>query len=166
MRCLLVLLSVSLLTGTALMTQMLYAPEGEYFFKVDLQFGEPQLVEFGDIAIIPGYHAEVDLITETDKNAPYDLTFSFVHTGQERNALHDNFYIKIEYNGKVYCDNALSELFELDELLVTIDLTEASTQSVKVIYYIPESVGNEIQGCDVDFELYTTVIEKRDWTYE
>ena len=48
------------------------------------------------------------------------------------------------------------------DFTITIDLTDEVWEEVKLVYYIPEDVGNEIQGAAADFELFIIANEKRD----
>ena len=72
----------------------------------------------------------------------------------------DNLYILIEYDGVVYCHNTLSALYEGGPT-ITLNLKRIKAQNIRVVYYIPEEVGNEIQGNVADFDVFINATERR-----
>ena len=54
----------------------------------------------------------------------------------------------------------LSELFNSDNIVLTLDMRETVLKDVKIVYYIPLEVGNEIQGAVADFDLFVMAAEK------
>lgn len=153
------MLSILILVGVGLMIWMLLVDHGGGAIKVRVDVDIAVEAGINDVVIVPGYKNEYHLKVTADKPDEYDLTFSFVEQGNTANALKDNLYILIEHDGVVYCDAKLSELYEGGPTM-PLQLKRLVAQDVKVIYYIPEEVGNEIKGDEIDFGLFITAREK------
>ena len=157
-------LSLMILLGVALVIWVLLAKRNGDNIKVKVEIEEinvPKRVDINDYILVPGYENEYTLTVTADKPGDYDVTFSFVEKGNEDNILKENLYILIEYDGDVICNDKLSELFDVNSE-IQMELKRHRGQEIKVVYYIPIEVGNEIQGQVVDFDLYITAKEKRD----
>lgn len=153
-----------ILLGVALMIWMLLADRNGDNIKVKVEIEEinvPKKVEINDYILVPGYENEYTLTVTSDRPGDYDLTFSFVEKGNEDNVLKENLHILIEYDGEVLCDDKLSELYDRT-IDFSIELKRWHGQDIRVVYYIPIEVGNEIQGQVIDFDLFITATEKRD----
>ena len=153
-----------ILLGVALMIWMLLAKRNGDNIKVKVEIEEinvPKRVDINDYILVPGYENEYTLTVTADRPGDYDLTFSFVEKGNEDNILKENLYILIEYDGEIICDDKLSELYD-QQFKLDIELKRWRGKDIRVVYYVPIEVGNEIQGQVVDFDLYITAKEKRD----
>ena len=153
-----------ILLGVALMIWMLLAKRNGDNIKVKVEVEEinvPKRVDINDYILVPGYENEYTLTVTADRPGDYDLTFSFVEKGNEDNTLKENLYILIEYDGEIICDDKLSELYD-QQFYLDIELKRWRGKDIRVVYYVPIEVGNEIQGQVVDFDLYITAKEKRD----
>ena len=150
-----------ILVGVALMIWMLLAEHNGETIKLHIDVDVPNKVAINDYVIVPGYENEQCVEVTADKPGEYDLTFSFIEKGDPDNLLKDNLYILIEYDGVVYCDNKLSELYEGGPA-ISVKLKRLRAQDIRVVYYIPESVGNEIKGHEVNFDLFITARERRE----
>ena len=148
-----------ILIGVGLMIWMLLADHLGGAIKVRVDVDIPVEAGINDVVIVPGYKNEYHLKVTADKPHEYDLTFSFKEQGNTESDLKDNLYILIEHDGVVYCDAKLSELYEGGPTM-TLQLKRLVAQDVKVVYYIPEEVGNEIKGDTADFGLFITAREK------
>ena len=148
-----------ILIGVGLMIWMLLADHLGGAIKVRVDVDIPVEAGINDVVIVPGYKNEYHLKVTADKPHEYDLTFSFKEQGDTESDLKDNLYILIEHDGVVYCDAKLSELYEGGPSM-TLQLKRLVAQDVKVVYYIPEEVGNEIKGDTADFGLFITAREK------
>lgn len=159
----LVVLSLIILLGVALTIWMLLARRNNDNIKVRVEIDDiniPKRVEINDYVLVPGYENEYVLSVTADKPGDYDVTFSFVEKGNKDNILKENLYVLIEYDGDVICNDKLSELFD-ENSEIQMELKRHRGQEIKVVYYIPIEVGNEIQGQVIDFDLYITAKEKR-----
>ncbi len=143
------------------MIWMLLAKHNADNIKVRVEVDIPQQVAIRDTEIVPGYENEYCVKVTADRPGEYDLTFSFIEKGNSDNALKDNLYILIEYDGVVYCHNTLSALYEGGPT-ISLDLERRKAQDIKVVYYIPEEVGNEIKGNIADFDLFITARERQE----
>lgn len=153
-----------ILLGVALMIWVLLAKRNGDNIKVKVEVEEinvPKRVDINDYILVPGYENEYTLTVTADRPGDYDLTFSFVEKGNEDNILKENLYILIEYDGEIICDDKLSELYD-QQFYLDIELKRWRGKDIRVVYYVPIEVGNEIQGQVVDFDLYITAKEKRD----
>lgn len=163
-RILLVVIGCVLIIGAAIMTIVLHMWHQDDLIKVAVRPGESCLVdlELNDFVLVPGYQKEYQLRVITEKKSHYNLTFQFKDLAEKNDPLKDNFYVKIEYDGTVYYDDKLAVFYEKDDMAFTVDMSNNFSTDLTITYYIPEEVGNEIQGCKVDFQLYITAQEKRD----
>ena len=161
-RILLIVISFGIMIGVGLSTYLLIAYENNESLKVKISLDEPQKVEITGYALIPGYENEYFVSLVADAPGTYDLTFSFIKQGETKTALDDCLYVLVEFEDKVYFDDKLSSLYQRDDLIITLELERLKGTNVKVVYYIPKEVGNEIQGCVADFDLFITTKEKRD----
>lgn len=148
-----------ILIGVGLMIWMLLADHLGGAIKVRVDVDIPVEAGINDVVIVPGYKNEYHLKVTADKPHEYDLTFSFKEQGDTESDLKDNLYILIEHDGVVYCDAKLSELYEGGPTM-TLQLKRLVAQDVKVVYYIPKEVGNEIKGDTADFGMFITAHEK------
>ena len=161
-RLLLIILSLMILIGSSMVYLLMRHGHDGNVIKMDIQYGQPQKVEFSQLAMVPGGKSEY--IINPYRYAPgvYDLTFSFTDKELGHSVFDQSVYVYVEYDGVVYCDKSLVEIFESEDFTITIDLTDRVSEEVKLVYYIPEDVGNEIQGATANFELFIIANEKRD----
>lgn len=155
-------MSILILIGVILMVIMLCAAKHENCIKIKLAINESEKVEISDYIIVPGYENEYFLSITTDNPGSYDLNFSFIEKGNTENVLKEHFYVLIEYDGEVYYDDKLSNLYERTDITIEMNLKRVLGTEVRIVYYIPSEVGNDIQGEIVDFDLFVTATEKRD----
>lgn len=162
-RILLIVISFGIMIGVGLTTYMLLAYQNNEPLKVKISVNdEPQKVEINDYILIPGYVNEYYISLVADAPGTYDLTFSFIKQGETLTALDDSLYVIVEFEDKVYFNDKLSSLYERNDLDISLELERLIGTKIKIIYHIPKEVGNEIQGCTADFDLFITTKEKRD----
>ena len=158
----LLILSLMILIGVSLVVLMYrFGYEGT-LIKLDIQHEQPQRVEFSQFVMVPGGSSEYVITPYRYKAGVYELSFDFDDLDEDNNIFDESVFVRIEYENEVYCDMKLIELFEKDDLILTLDMSEDIWKNVKIVYYIPESVGNEIQGATADFDLFVTANEKRE----
>ena len=161
-RIILVIISAVILMGAGIMTCVLHMWHEDDLVKVAVRSGEPHLIDLEGFAIVPGYEKEYKVRVITEKKSYYDLTFEFKDLAPKDDPLKDNLYVKIEHNGTVYYDDKLATFYEKDNMGFVVDMSKTYHTDLSITYYIPLEVGNEIQGCEVDFQLYITAQEKGD----
>lgn len=159
-RFFLVILSLMILIGVGLVIIMYYFGHEGTLIKLDIQYEEPKRVEFDSFAMVPGGETEYIINPYRYKPGVYDLSFDFIDNDTSTNVFDESVCVRIEFEGKVYCDMPLSELFNSDNIVLTLDMRETVLKDVKIVYYIPLEVGNEIQGAVADFDLFVMAAEK------
>ena len=161
-RLLLIILSLMILIGCAMVYLVIRHGHDGNVIKMDVQHEQPQKVEFSQLAMVPGGKSEYIINPYRYVPGVYNLTFNFTDTDPGYSAFDQLVHVYVECDGVVYCDKSLAEIFESEDFTITIDLTDEVWEEVKLVYYIPEDVGNEIQGAAADFELFIIANEKRD----
>ena len=161
-RLLLIILSLMILIGCAMVYLVIRHGHDGNVIKIDVQHEQPQKVEFTQLAMVPGGKSEYIINPYRYVPGVYNLTFNFTDTDPGYSAFDQSVHVYVECDGVVYCDKSLAEIFESEDFTITIDLTDEVWEEVKLVYYIPEDVGNEIQGAAADFELFIIANEKRD----
>ncbi len=148
-----IVMSAIILLGIGFTVYALHADKD--VIKIDLGSSEPHTVSFDELGLRPGESCEYILSLNSENAKKYALRFSFEDTDPEL-TLKDHAYIRIENNGEILYDAKLSDLFAQKDIDVDIDLTNAKKDEIKIIYYMPEDVGNEAQNAEADFNLTIT----------
>lgn len=158
----LLILSVMILIGVAMVVVVIRFGHDGNTIKMDIQHGQPQKVENTIPRMIPGAKSEYVITSYRYVPGIYTLTFDFEDKDFENSVFDNAVRVRIECNGEVYCDQTLATLFETGDPVVTLDMREEIWKTINVVYYIPEDIGNEIQGATADFDLFIIANEKRD----
>ena len=161
-RLLLIILSLMILIGSSMVILVMHFGHDGNAIKMDIQHGQPQKVEFSQFAMIPGGKSEYIITPYRYVPGVYYLTFDFQDKEVGHSIFDKSVYVYIECDGVVYCDQRLSSIFDSENPVITLDLKEDISKEIKLVYYIPEDIGNEIQGATADFELFIIANEKRD----
>lgn len=154
-RIALIVLSAMILIGVALTVYMLSTANNRNIIKVNIENGKTQAVEFKDLCLLPGEECGYIISFGSGAADKYDVELVFHETEGEK-TLKDHAYVRIEANGEVICDQLLATLFENSHITLPIDLTGDEKNDVKIVYYLPEEVGNEVQNAEATFELLIT----------
>lgn len=154
MRIALIVLSAMILIGVALTIYMLATADERNIIRIDIGSGETQAVEFNNLCLIPGEECEYTVLLSSKVTDKYDVELAFREKAV--NTLNNYAYIRIETNGEVICDRLLATLFESDNIVLPIDLSEKKNDTIKIVYYMPAEVGNEAQNAEAAFELLIT----------
>ena len=80
------------------------------------------------------------------------MEFKFIKTGGER--LEDFAYVKIISGEDVLYDGLLATAFEAQGLIFPVDFEKQINTNLQIVYYLPETTGNEAKNADVLFELH------------
>lgn len=153
-RIVLIVLSVMILIGVALTIYMLSTVNKYDIIKVNIKDDATQVVEFQDLCLIPGEKCEYTISLGSDTADKYNVELAFHETVE--NTLKNYVHIKIEANGEIVCDQLLATLFDNSNITLAVDLTEDKKNDIKIIYYLPEEIGNEAQNAEANFELLIT----------
>lgn len=154
MRIGLIVSSILILIGVALTTYMMTTPNQRNVINVHIENGKTQAIKFEDLCLIPGEECEYTILLDSVAASNYDLMFDFHET--EEKTLKNYAYARIEINDEVICDQLLATLFDGDDMTLPVDLTEDKKTAIKIVYYLPEDVGNEAQNAEAIFELLIT----------
>lgn len=122
--------------------------------NVEIQEGVTKEIVFKKLDLVPGESCSYTLILENEEFVEYDVAFEFEET--ESFDLKKYVYVKMEANGKVFCDKLLSDVFNEETVYIHIDSTITGSGDIKITYYLPEDVGNEAQKAKSVFKLLVT----------
>lgn len=149
---LLITLCVLILIGIGFVTYFLLNPMKDVrIFKLDLESGHGQVVEFSDLAMAPGEHSMYRLLLTSEFEDTYSVSFSFRE--KKDRSLKQYAFVRIECGEETLYEKSLSEVFQKETFSCDLLLSRDHTTEVKITFYIPEDVGNEAQNTATDFEL-------------
>ena len=154
-RIVIVTMSVLLLTGASLATWMLATEDDRSNIKITLSEGKTETVHFENLSLVPGESCEYLVSLKGDTAKQYDLTLDFVDSDKEM-TLKDYARVKIIFDDDVVCDELLAKIFDVEDIVLSIDLTEEKNTELKIVYYLPIEVGNEAKNAEAAFELLLT----------
>lgn len=149
----LIVLSALILIGVILTVYLMTADKN--IIKVSIDSEEAQEINFTDLELRPGESCEYTLIFRDTLNARYLVELDF-RDCEPTYTLKDYARLRIEHGGEVLCDDSLSSVFAGEALKLTVDFSEDKKNEFKIIYYMPEDVGNEAQNAEADFTLFVT----------
>jgi len=153
-RIVLIVLSVMILIGVALIIYILSTVNNHNIIKVNIRDNATQVVEFQDLCLIPGEKCEYTISIGSDTSDKYKVELAFHEIAE--NTLKNYVHIKIETNEEIVCNQLLATLFDNNNITLFVDLTEDKKNDIKIIYYLPEEIGNEAQNAEANFELLIT----------
>jgi dihydroneopterin aldolase len=85
----------------------------------------------------------------------YDVSLVFVDKDKDMTLKH-YARVKIMLGEEVVCDELLADVFENDDIVLDVDLTEKKSTELKIVYYLPIEIGNEAKNAEAVFELQLT----------
>lgn len=151
MRIVLILGSVLILIGVALMTWMLITEIDRNNIEVYLSDDKTHTIEFKNLSLVPGESCEYYVKLKSENAKKYDLSLDFVET--EDKTLKNFAYVKILSKDKLICDELLSSVFENKNIVLPVDFEAATNTELTIVYYLPIDVGNEAKNAEAVFEL-------------
>ena len=131
MRIVLVVASALILLGVGLMSWMIKTENDRNNIKVDLSDGA-DAIKFDNLSLIPGEQCEYNVTLKDDHSKEYDLTLDFVEL--EEKTLKNFVRVKILANGELICDELLADLFENEDVVLSVDFNDRKTNDLKIIY--------------------------------
>ena len=152
MRIVLVIGSILILIGVFLTAWIMLNSDDNGTIKVNLD--DPEAVSFESLALLPGESCEYVVELQNGRADKYTLTLDFVE--KEEKTLKNFVRVKILSGNTEICDELLADLFLDDELTVPVDFTKDENTELKIVYYLPEEVGNEAKKAEAVFELIFT----------
>lgn len=149
----LIVMCVIILLGVALTIYCLTADK--HIIKVSIEPDETKAIRFKELFLYPGESCEYTLSLSSEYAKKYQLALCFEDQNLEL-TLKNYAYIRMEKDGNVLCDTQLAEIFKRQTIELAVDFTDGETNDIKIIYYMPEDVGNEAQNAEADFKLLVT----------
>ena len=153
MRIILAGICILILIGVVLMTWMLLASDD--IIELKLKKGQTSVVEFENLCLIPGQQYEYNAFLESDRRSDFILYLDFNEL--EDKTLKHFAHARIEINGEEICDELLVNLFEGEALATKVDFSATKLVELKIVYYLPDEVGNEAQEAEALFKLNLTI---------
>ncbi len=153
-RILMVVASIMTIVGILLMYQVIQDSNDLNVITVHIREGHTETVEFSNLSLVPGSECEYSVKIKSHDNAelPSRVEFKFIKTGGER--LEDFAYVKIISGEDVLYDGLLATAFEAQGLIFPVDFEKQINTNLQIVYYLPETTGNEAKNADVLFELH------------
>lgn len=155
MRILMIAISVLMLTGVGLATWALATEDERSNIKIDLSEGKTETVKFESLSLVPGESCEYNMELNGDYAEIYDVSLVFVDKDKDMTLKH-YARVKIMLGEEVVCDELLADVFENDDIVLDVDLTEKKSTELKIVYYLPIEIGNEAKNAEAVFELQLT----------
>ena len=123
--------------------------------KIDFTDSNEKLIEFNSLSMAPGEEYDYFLRLTSEVEDDFEIAMKF--TESDGLILKDYVYVRIECDGEVFCDKLLADLFKNDIVRFDCQLKKKDACEIKVVYYIPEDVGNEIENSSADFDLLISI---------
>lgn len=151
MRTILFVAAVLIVIGVILMHFMLDAFRTGSVINVYLKDGKTEIVEFKDLALVPGQSREYELTMTGSPAKRYNVKLDFVENTDGK--LKNFVYVKIISGTKVICDQLLADAMVDEQLVLPVDFGENAYTDLTLIYYLPVEVGNEAKNAEAKFSL-------------
>ena len=152
MRWILLIGSIMILIGVALMCWMLMTADDRTVIKVDLDL--EQKIPFEELCLVPGEEVAYTIKLNSNKGSKYDLHLDFVE--EEDKTLKKYARVKIESAGEVVYDELLSDAFLAPDVIFPISFKESDNNEFTIVYYLPIEIGNEAENAVATFYLLIT----------
>ena len=153
-RIILITTIVLVLIAIVLFVAVAFNEKDTSVIKVKLDSGENEKISFENLALIPGEQCEYEIELSVGSVKKYDLKLEFAE--KKDGALKRFACAKVIVDGKVVFDDVLFKLFEKGTIELPIDLSEKDNTKIDLIYYLPDSIGNEAQETEATFDLIIT----------
>ena len=128
---------------------------GQRTIRVEIEAGESHSLEFKRLGLVPGEECGYTVKLSSDDTSKFDLTLGFLP--DQSTGLENYARVKlVTEDGEILCDELLADAFDIDPLVLSVDLDEGLNDRIEVIYYMPDSVGNEAEETEATFQLVIT----------
>ena len=149
---LLIALGVLILVGGALVGYYTFFLKEDEVVYIDLSDEGTETLSFDKLDLVPGEKAEYTVILKSELDGKHKVSLDFKDNNKEMN-LKDYAYVTLRLNGTEICNRLLAEVLDGEVFETEIELKANSEAELEIIYYLPESVGNEAENAEADFEL-------------
>ncbi len=154
MRLILLVGSVLILVGVSLMLWMYETEDERNVIEIDIEDGGRHPVQFENLSLYPGQQCEYGIRVKNDNGDKFDLSLDFAELRES--PLKNFLRVKIVTNDTVVYDELLADAFVDEPLVLPVDFTESKNIVLRIIYSLPEDVGNEAKNAEALFELIIT----------
>jgi len=158
MSIILVVISILIIVGVILMWWMLTHQGQRSLYNVQLDVGQTVTIPFKDVALVPGGEFEYVIRFDQASSSEYDLTLDIVE--RESDGLEQYARIKLFADGELLGDELLKNIFEGGLFVIPVDFSEEDSMKLKIVYYLPEDIGNEAKNTKSVFDLVFTATSK------
>ena len=146
--------------GISLSIYFVASRDDRNIIDVKLDSSESQSsVEFCALGLVPGKSVEYTIRLTNEVEGEYNITLEFEEEAEQE--LKKYVFAKIEVGGKIICDSLLADLFNGEKLSFSGALSSDKSRNIKITYYMPDSVGNEAQNAEANFELRITASDSK-----
>ncbi len=154
---LLITLSALIILGVALIIWVLVTAESRNEIKVVLEDGKTEVVEFEDLALVPGDSFEYTIKLKGDNAKKYELTLDYIKTTEtEGKTLADFAYVLIIAEDNIVYDSSLANALKDEPLVLPVNFREDLNTELTVKYYLPVNVSSEAENLEAEFALKIT----------
>ena len=151
-RILMIITSIMIIMGIFLMYQTMQASEDPNVTTVNIKNGSTETLEFTDLSLIPGSSSQYDIkLKGNGMTQTCEVVLDFVKKGGK--GLEDVAYVKILFEDEVLYEELLATAFETEGITFSVDFSKNKNTDLQIIYYLPETAGNEIKNAEAVFEL-------------
>ena len=150
----LIVLSVLILIGVALMAWSLATADDRNNIDLELSEGITETITFENLCLLPGDEASYHLNLKDDNARKYSLLFDFVE--KEDKGLKNFVRVKIASGDTVLYDELLATAIAADSIIFDVNFKERVNTQLDITYYLPLEVGNDAKNAETLFELLLT----------
>lgn len=127
-----------------------FAPEN--LIIIDGKMPTTEILEMPSINVNPGTTSKYSFYLSFLNDGQYNINFSFKE--KIENILKDYINVKLKINNEILFEEKLKDICNGDTTLSFIkEVNKDRPLLVEILYEVPISVGNEIQGLKTSFEL-------------
>lgn len=150
----LIVLSVLILLGVALMAWSLATADDRDNIDLELSEGVTETISFENLCLLPGDEASYHLNLKDSNTKKYSLIFDFVE--KDDKGLKNFVRVKIASGDTVLYDELLSTAITAERIAFDVNFRERLNTQLDITYYLPLDVGNEAKNGEVLFDLLLT----------
>lgn len=114
-----------------------------------------ETIEFEYLNIAPGESIDYTLNIDVEYDGEFDIVISF-SDNDESLTLKEYAYARVTMGDTEICDVLLKDLFKSDELRISAETAGDKKTTIKITYYMLESVGDEAQNAEANFTVTVT----------
>lgn len=158
-RVLLIPMTIIIFIGVAIIGWILAGYNRTNSINIRIESGETESIEFNRIGLIPGEECRYDVHIKGKED--FVMRLDFVESGDpELNRLKEFAYVKIIAGGETLCDELIVDIFDHEEFVLPVVISEDINTELTIIYYLPIEVGNEAKNAQADFDLIVRASEE------